>query len=337
MGLHASTAAILEQRYRRLLRWYPAAHRDRHGEEMIGVLLAAARPGQHRPGLTESANLLWGGARIWLRRLLSTDSGEAWSAALAALAVLAPLIWTAWRAIAHAGSFLGVEPISHRLPLPLAGRWIPVEPGPLGWLQHASADMVSGLPAVILTVLVLLRLRRTAILWIVLVLALAGPRLLGFTPGGLAVAPNGLGLIALQLVALAALLATRERLPRLAKIDGRAWLLAGVIAVTTGVAANAVQRQLGTREQWHTWQLPVMVAGLALLIALTVIVPGCRRLVLLLAIPVLYGVAYPAEVMLGAWPGPALAYLPLAVLVVLLALVLIRRSRPRTPVTGSAA
>ena len=44
-------AAALERRYLRLLRCYPPSHRAFHREEMLGVLLAAARPGQRTPGL----------------------------------------------------------------------------------------------------------------------------------------------------------------------------------------------------------------------------------------------------------------------------------------------
>jgi hypothetical protein len=43
-------AAVLERRYLRLLRCYPPTHREFHREEMLGVLLAAARPGQRTPG-----------------------------------------------------------------------------------------------------------------------------------------------------------------------------------------------------------------------------------------------------------------------------------------------
>jgi hypothetical protein len=57
----------LEARYRRLLRCYPADHRAVHRDEMIGVLLAGAGPGQDRPGLSESADLLMGAARIRVR------------------------------------------------------------------------------------------------------------------------------------------------------------------------------------------------------------------------------------------------------------------------------
>ena len=53
-------AGSLERGYLRLLRCYPAGHRDVHGEEMLGVLLAGARPGQRRPGLAESASLICG-------------------------------------------------------------------------------------------------------------------------------------------------------------------------------------------------------------------------------------------------------------------------------------
>jgi hypothetical protein len=42
--------AALERRYRRLLRCYPPGHREVHREEMLGVLLATARPGQRAPG-----------------------------------------------------------------------------------------------------------------------------------------------------------------------------------------------------------------------------------------------------------------------------------------------
>ena len=38
-------SAELERRYRRLLRCYPPSHSEVHREEMLGVLLAAARPG----------------------------------------------------------------------------------------------------------------------------------------------------------------------------------------------------------------------------------------------------------------------------------------------------
>ena len=47
----------LERRYRRWLSLYPKAFRADHEEEMIGVLLEGADPGQARPRLREAANL----------------------------------------------------------------------------------------------------------------------------------------------------------------------------------------------------------------------------------------------------------------------------------------
>jgi hypothetical protein len=41
--------AGLEQRYRRLLGWYPEPFRSEREEEMFAVLMAGARPGQRRP------------------------------------------------------------------------------------------------------------------------------------------------------------------------------------------------------------------------------------------------------------------------------------------------
>ena len=51
----------LERGYRRLLACYPRRFRDEHGEELLGVLLASTSDGQHRPGLLESADLVWNG------------------------------------------------------------------------------------------------------------------------------------------------------------------------------------------------------------------------------------------------------------------------------------
>ena len=50
-------AAALERRYLRLLRCYPPSHRAFHREEMLGVLLDTARPGQRTPGLGQTVNL----------------------------------------------------------------------------------------------------------------------------------------------------------------------------------------------------------------------------------------------------------------------------------------
>ena len=58
-----TTARGLEGSYRRLLRWYPPSYRKRHEEEILGVLMDAAQPGQRRPGARESVDLPWSALR----------------------------------------------------------------------------------------------------------------------------------------------------------------------------------------------------------------------------------------------------------------------------------
>ena len=87
-----TTPGRLERRYRRLLRWYPPSYRDRHGEEILGVLMAAARPGQRRPGARQSLDLLWSALQIRIRTVLRGAGSEPWAAALALTGVVLPLL-----------------------------------------------------------------------------------------------------------------------------------------------------------------------------------------------------------------------------------------------------
>ncbi len=48
----------LERRYRRLLAWYPRAFRDEHEEEILAVLMAAARSRPSAPPPADSVNLI---------------------------------------------------------------------------------------------------------------------------------------------------------------------------------------------------------------------------------------------------------------------------------------
>jgi hypothetical protein len=81
----------LETRYRRLLALYPRDHRAVHEEEMIGVMLAAAKPGQRRPGIRDTADLLRGAILIRLRRLPDKIRRD-WSDALAIVSFLATVL-----------------------------------------------------------------------------------------------------------------------------------------------------------------------------------------------------------------------------------------------------
>lgn len=82
--------STLERRYRRLLAYYPRDHRERHGEEMLGVLLADAGD-RTRPGWRETANLLWAATRLHLRRMVAADGGINPRDVLAIVSLLGPL------------------------------------------------------------------------------------------------------------------------------------------------------------------------------------------------------------------------------------------------------
>lgn len=100
----------LEDRYRRLLAWYPKAHRALHEEEMLAVLLAAAAPGRDRPSAREAFDLLRGGSAIRLRRAVGSVSRRHWRAAYSLAALLAPiwlLVIQVGRAAAYAAHPLG--------------------------------------------------------------------------------------------------------------------------------------------------------------------------------------------------------------------------------------
>ena len=87
-----TAAGDLEGSYRRLLRWYPPSYRGRHEEEILGVLMAAAEPGQRRPALRESLDLLWSALKIRVRMILRGADSQPWADALAFVAVLLPLL-----------------------------------------------------------------------------------------------------------------------------------------------------------------------------------------------------------------------------------------------------
>ncbi|REF01222.1 hypothetical protein [Thermomonospora umbrina] len=100
--------SALEHRYRRLLRWYPADHRSRHEEEMLGVLLASADSGRTRPAARDAADLLGGALRIRFRRLLRPSPQE-WRDGVALAGVVGALLVTVVHVTAIIGA-LGAEP-----------------------------------------------------------------------------------------------------------------------------------------------------------------------------------------------------------------------------------
>jgi hypothetical protein len=83
----------LEQRYRRLLAWYPRTFREVHEEEMLVVLMASARNGQRRPAPAESTNLITNGLLMRLRpRAPRSVPTVFWAVRLMALGAVLELV-----------------------------------------------------------------------------------------------------------------------------------------------------------------------------------------------------------------------------------------------------
>ncbi|MDI5976865.1 hypothetical protein [Amycolatopsis magusensis] len=85
-----STRESGERRYRRLLALYPRDHRERHGEEMLAVLMedAGERTG---PRARETADLLWAALLLHLRRVVAADGGIAHRDVFAIVSLLGPV------------------------------------------------------------------------------------------------------------------------------------------------------------------------------------------------------------------------------------------------------
>jgi hypothetical protein len=158
----------LEPQCRRWLALYPAAHRHVHEEEMIGVLLDNAREGQRRLDPRDALDLIFGAARIRLRRSGPMRHPE-WADALAVLSVLAPVLLcveglmnSSLAAIATVNSGMAARPKTHWILPATHIHWNATRYWDTALLLHAYSawPLVLGGPVVL--VLALLRLRRTA-------------------------------------------------------------------------------------------------------------------------------------------------------------------------------
>jgi hypothetical protein len=143
--------ADLERRYRRLLAWYPREHRKVYHDEMLGVLLDAAAPDQHRPTLAEASSLIVGAMAYRLRRLRIQFSDEQWRRAAGVTAVFTTGILLAVHLRALFGA-LTMEIITggtygDRPPMIGPSDWAPVA----GWALVMLAGLVG--PRRVITVL----------------------------------------------------------------------------------------------------------------------------------------------------------------------------------------
>jgi hypothetical protein len=135
----------LADRYRRLLAWYPRDHREQHGEEMLGVLLAGAGD-RTRPSRKETVDLLRGALWLHLRRTAAMDGGINHRDVLAIVSLLGPIVLLA-----------GVTPIVDReIGRMQAGIWWSK------WFLVESPDAPVWAVWFVVAVLCLFKLRRTA-------------------------------------------------------------------------------------------------------------------------------------------------------------------------------
>jgi len=172
-------AAVLERRYRRLLRCYPPSHRAFHREEMLGVLLAAARPGQRTPGLRQAVNLAACGLVIRVRRIPGWLAADAGQDALAVVSLIAPVVvfillvleWGAMNAEASARA-----PVLVPVLLPSAGQFVVVM---IAWLAVVLLGLTGRRRAAATIASISLTLTLLALLTLLVVLMQPGHDLSG--------------------------------------------------------------------------------------------------------------------------------------------------------------
>lgn len=163
--------ARLEQRYRRLLAFYPRAFRRENADEILAVLLACAQDGQQRPGLAASADLIKGAIQARLRpapgqpRNVRIAIRLMYAGAAVQLAALATIVMTAASVkSAVALRYPGLAVAQHAVSLNLAIDYISVPIGVIVWLvltralvrgrNRARAVLAADLAAMTLSVII---------------------------------------------------------------------------------------------------------------------------------------------------------------------------------------
>ena len=321
---------MLERRYRRLLSWYPAGHRRQHEDEMIGVLMSAARSGQRRPGPGESANLLRGAAQIRLRMALDSAADPAWRDSLAIVSVVLPLLYLLAGAVQPAMMWYRERdwPSNVRQPplasLPALHSFLSrvIFSDPLGAIGSGGA-----LVALVLVVLVLCRRRRAAALLAaaVMIFYIAYLAVHVYYPY---VGPGDSLVLCAAGLEITALTASPGPRRGLQLMTWKHWTYASAAGAAAGVAAGL---DLPFAEQ--SWQELIVGVLVAVITGAALTSPMSRRILILLAVPMYY------YTILNVMPttGPlqvTLTYTPLATLMLLGILAITHRLRRRPGVVS---
>lgn len=251
---------------------------------MLGVLLAAASPGQQRPGPATAANLIGGALRIRARALLAGSRDPRWDDALAVTCFVAPLLML--------GLALAASPLVNLAMQGLAGQG-----GVAFWLAHPWAwSKIAG--AVILAVLALAGLRRAtafaavAFAGSVMISDVRTSALYWYAPGMAFWVWLGL------LAAAGAALSAGPRRGR--QVLGRRGAAAAGLAAVVG---PQLLRGAGYPLSLPFWRYINLAALAAVLLAAVVCLatPTGRRVLALLAIPGLPIAAFLLHLDGGAW------------------------------------
>jgi hypothetical protein len=293
--------AALERRYRRLLAWYPAGHRRAYGEEMIGVLMAAAPGGASRPGPAGTIDLIRGGLQARFRSgwrwLAETD----WTDALAVCSVAIPVIlasyFTAsWLYSLGNGVLQGyTSPVHEQVERGLIVLAIAAPPLLATWYRRIGAFVALALAA-----------------WLSV-----------YTLGGVSASWGGYWIIYGQavsgslalLLGAAALVVSRGPRRALEILTPNSWL----VLTGSGVGMGLIRPYLWPRPGWLAAVIVIAVlAAVAAGLLLTIPAPAARGMLILLVAP-----AYPGAVLAIGHSGrfgrdtsgfPNLVFLPTVLL-----------------------
>jgi hypothetical protein len=270
--------APLEIHYRRLLAVYPAEHRRAYEEEMVGVLMAGAEPGQRRPALADAADLLWSGLVARLGRGARGLRGTAWRDAAAVAALLGVVLLAAVacrRLIVGLTYYLRYDDPMRFLGLD-GGLLLDAGARSLAWLAVLAA--------------VLLAARRTAVALTVVALLVELAAIVVWLPSQEFRAIRMSWAPALALLTLALLVLSRRGRPATTVLDRRGRALTAAGLALAGVGTVLLRFWISPAQLLGLTTIPevLLPAAAAFVLAGLWRIPGpVRRRALVLLAPVL--------------------------------------------------